>query len=272
METADRRPLVLITGVVSAVFHELQEWLQECAGGCVLHAANISQALRSLGEQPRLPDLLVVFQGHPGEYAAEDAAQLIGALPGRRVFCISSGWCASAARTHDVWPLACQIPIGSARTRLSHELQAWQQGIPAATPLLGAEELFSLLVSPTAAQADNAADLKVAVVSPNRALATSIAALLSPSATVTCHANATPLCDAVSSGEYQIVLIDEDDLTDQDSDLLLGLRSSDIQLVSFSGYPDCQCPAWADFRIDKSELPVQLPALSALIQRKRTLQ
>ena len=270
MATADCRPEVLITGSVSAVFSDLYDWLQQSAGSSIQHAADLSQALRLLHEQPHLPDVLIVFQGHPGEYSAEDAARLIGALPGRRVFCISSGWCVSAARTHDIWPLACQIPIGSARARLLQELQAWRQGHPAATPLLGAEELFSLLATPSAS--DTAVHSAAAVVSADRALATAISGLLAPSTAVVCHPDVASLQSDVSSGTCQLILIDEDDLSDEDAELLLETRAPGVQVVSFSGYPDCPRPAWADFRMDKSELTVQLRELSPLVDQKRAPQ
>jgi hypothetical protein len=98
-----------------------------------VHAAEgVSQidAAASLVELDRAlkPDLILVLQRWPDEYPRQQILTLIDAYPLARLLVCYGPWCDSDGRTRDLWPHVVRVPLATAASRLSHELERLRKG------------------------------------------------------------------------------------------------------------------------------------------------
>lgn len=86
------------------------------------HAADAQAAATLIHQEGWHPDLVVVCQEWPDEYAPSDVGRLIALAPLARWVCCHGAWCASDGRSRDLWPLGIRVPASWALFRLQREL------------------------------------------------------------------------------------------------------------------------------------------------------
>ena len=110
-------------------------------GSGVRVALNIPEAIGKCADGWH-PDLIVICQQTPDEYAAAEVHALLTAFPLSRCVCGYGRWCASDGRTRDTWPLAVRVPAESAARRIDIELEVIA-GTRAPLPLTASrDEIF----------------------------------------------------------------------------------------------------------------------------------
>ncbi|MFQ5730522.1 MAG: hypothetical protein ACE5KM_01075 [Planctomycetaceae bacterium] len=88
------------------------------------------------------PDVVIVCQNRPDEFAAADVHGLFARFPLARWVCCFGLWCESDGRNRDAWPVGVRVPARLAKTRFKRELDVLN-GIRKALPLTaGREEAF----------------------------------------------------------------------------------------------------------------------------------
>ncbi|MDA0588528.1 MAG: hypothetical protein O2820_11910 [Planctomycetota bacterium] len=88
------------------------------------------------------PDLVVVYQGVPDEFAQSQIDELIGLLPLARFVITFGPWCESIGRTEQRWPIAWCVPIRHLAARLQRELAGFAAG-ETTPPTATRDEAFS---------------------------------------------------------------------------------------------------------------------------------
>ena len=88
-------------------------------------------------------DMVVVVQAVSSEFALDDVNQLIGRMFNARIFCFYGPWCESDGRTHEIWPIAMRVPLGSATAVITQELAAMRHRLPPLSPMSAGEEVFA---------------------------------------------------------------------------------------------------------------------------------
>lgn len=83
-------------------------------------AARSAHARDSAGEW--FPQLVLVCQQWPDEFAENDVWRLIGLYPLARLVCCYGPWCESDGRTRETWPLSVRVPVRSVADRIRREL------------------------------------------------------------------------------------------------------------------------------------------------------
>jgi hypothetical protein len=117
---------VLVIGdLFSPEMRTVERRVEELARGTgdVRSAAHVSEALAMCSAEPRHPDLVIVCQLWPDEYAAPEVGQLLEVFPLARLICCYGAWCGSDGRTRDIWPLSVRVPTASAARRIDFELE-----------------------------------------------------------------------------------------------------------------------------------------------------
>lgn len=91
---------------------QLLPGLIDAISGAVISSYKNLEAANRAGETSS-PDAIVVFQHHPYEHPAREAERLLGFHPLAHVIVGLGPWCASAGRTHRIWPDAVTVPLNS---------------------------------------------------------------------------------------------------------------------------------------------------------------
>lgn len=120
--TESPTPGVLLVGPADAggfsdLLQRLGTW--SSTGEIQLERIRGSQLVDRLAGAP--PDLVVVCQSWPDEFAAASVERVLCAWPLARVLCCYGPWCASDGRTRSQWPLAVRVPVDQAAARLAAE-------------------------------------------------------------------------------------------------------------------------------------------------------
>lgn len=82
----------------------------------------VSDAVDLVLREHWYPDLGVVLQSWPEEFARRDVNRLVELLPLTRWICCQGAWCESQGRTRSVWPVALCVPARDAGARIRREL------------------------------------------------------------------------------------------------------------------------------------------------------
>jgi len=94
-----------------------------------IHSAEIQQhddiptAINAINGNQWFPDLVVVLQQWPDEFASADVQQFIGLVPLARWVCCFSSWCEADGRNRAIWPLSTRISARTAESRIRAELE-----------------------------------------------------------------------------------------------------------------------------------------------------
>jgi hypothetical protein len=104
--------------------------------------SDLTSATELLADGGWNPDLVVVYQGVPDQFAASDVEVFVGRIPLTRCVVIFGPWCESVGRTEQVWPIGWCVPLQHAVVRLRQELAAWQNDEPPIPPTASRDEAF----------------------------------------------------------------------------------------------------------------------------------
>ena len=93
-----------------------------------LNELNVRASLRQvndLSEAATLdpPDLVIVCQSWPDEFAASEVAAALGRWPLALWVCCYGAWCDSDGRNRSIWPISVRVAVREAEHRLNH---VWQ--------------------------------------------------------------------------------------------------------------------------------------------------
>ncbi len=69
------------------------------------------------------PDLVIVFQSWPDEFATSEVAAALGRWPLALWVCCYGAWCDSDGRNRSIWPISVRVSVREAEHRLNH---VWQ--------------------------------------------------------------------------------------------------------------------------------------------------
>ena len=104
--------------------------------------SHLRAAVELLADGDWIPDLVVVYQGVPDQFAAADVEAFVGQIPLTRCFVVVGPWCESIGRTEQAWPIGWCVPLQHAVVRLRQELAAWQNDEPPLPPTASRDEVF----------------------------------------------------------------------------------------------------------------------------------
>jgi hypothetical protein len=233
---------LLLVGDDSAVeMIPVVEALAVCPAGVeVRRVRTIFAAIElAASADPWFPDLIVILQCWPDEFASDAVHGLLAAFPLARLVCSYGPWCESDGRNRSIWPSGCRVSATMAARRLAREIDSLMHGHGAGLPPLTAarDELFGFDYAATAAASNPITDLPVAIVSPDGPLRRMLVDAVT-------KAGGRLVCDS-ELGRSHIVVWDADPwatiqrrrLTDQ------RLRSERIGIVALVGMPDSDLQA-----------------------------
>lgn len=69
------------------------------------------------------PDLVIVCQSWPDEFAASEVAAALGRWSLALWVCCYGAWCDSDGRNRSIWPISVRVSVAEAERRLNH---VWQ--------------------------------------------------------------------------------------------------------------------------------------------------
>jgi hypothetical protein len=125
----------------------------------------------ALASREPCADLVLIHQNRPKEYSRNEVRELIGSHPLAR-FVVSLGpWCASSARSEQLWPEGIMVPHWAVEQRLRHEA-AVLDGRRHGSPLTAGRDEVLAAESETAREPGHAGF--VVVRSPDRSLAATL--------------------------------------------------------------------------------------------------
>lgn len=104
--------------------------------------SDLKSATEVLADGDWFPDLVVVYQGIPDQFAASDVEAFVGRIPLTRCVVVFGPWCESIGRTEQVWPIGWCVPLQHAETRLQQEIVARQNHEPPLPPTASRDEAF----------------------------------------------------------------------------------------------------------------------------------
>ena len=84
--------------------------------------AGIAAAFRLADEENWFPDIGIVCQDWPEQYATDEIRRLLETFPLTRWICACGPWCDSEGRTGTRWPPAIRVPQSQLGERLEREL------------------------------------------------------------------------------------------------------------------------------------------------------
>ena len=85
----------------------------------VRSSGDLSEAASVLRAAKWFPDLVVVYQGIPDQFAVADVEAFVGLLPMTRCVVVFGPWCESIGRTEQCWPIGWCVPLQHAQARLA---------------------------------------------------------------------------------------------------------------------------------------------------------
>jgi hypothetical protein len=116
------------------------------------------------------PDLVLLCQRWRDEYSAREVRDALAAFPVARWICVFGAWCESEGRHGSRWPMAVRIPVGFVGTRLATEAAVVQGDIPALALTAARDEVFEFDTQQQPFPKHQAAEIPVAILSPDREL------------------------------------------------------------------------------------------------------
>ncbi|MBI1313134.1 hypothetical protein GC176_17730 [bacterium] len=105
-------------------------------------ATDLPAVIALLADGGWFPDLVIVYQGVPDQFAAADVETFVGQVPLTRGIVVFGPWCESIGRTEQCWPIGWCVPLQHAPVRLRQELAAWQRDEPPLPPTASRDEVF----------------------------------------------------------------------------------------------------------------------------------
>ena len=115
-------------------FHPLRDWLTQSGNALSMQFAPTVSAAPEVVATSSPPDMVIMSESWPDEFAASDVTQLLTLAPLARTVCITGAWSESVGRTRSHWPPAWRVPLWDAIPRLKRELaalHACRNGVPA---------------------------------------------------------------------------------------------------------------------------------------------
>jgi hypothetical protein len=237
---------------------------QHAPGSAIEHAETIEHALGLTIDRHWFPDLGVVCQHWPDEFARSGVERLLSLLPVTRWVCCFGAWCESDGRNRDIWPLSVRVAARCAGDRIRREL-AVLAGEQSALPLTAARDEIFEFDCPL--PYEPFLEGPVLVKSPDGALRRSISSLL------------TTIRNPKSKIQNPIAVVwDVDPCSEAVLSQLRNFSSQnrDVAVVALSGFAhpeDVQALrcCGADAVLTKLTAPAELPrALASAISLKRT--
>ncbi len=107
--------------------------------------SDLTLALDVASRANAIPDLIVIVQSQPDEFAPTEIASLFAFAPLARVVVAYGGWCESDGRNRSLWPLAARVSMSNAAARIEREWQLLHAaiGIEALPLSASREEVFA---------------------------------------------------------------------------------------------------------------------------------
>jgi len=112
--------IVVVGSQHEPAFGSLIEWLEQLRQRSTGRAI-VTEWLSSLPESS-LANLIVVLRNWPDEFTPREVEQLFAAHPLARIICVDGPWCASAGRSHELWPVAVRVRLKEAKSRIEREI------------------------------------------------------------------------------------------------------------------------------------------------------
>ncbi|MHC4876940.1 MAG: hypothetical protein ACYTGL_10605 [Planctomycetota bacterium] len=131
--------------LVSVPSEYAASWLEQLAARyeCSQRTArNLAEASEILGDATWYPELVLVYQGIPDQFAAAEIECFVGLLPMTRCVVVFGPWCESIGRTEQLWPIGWCVPLQHAETRITQELAAFAAGTPPVPATTSRDEAF----------------------------------------------------------------------------------------------------------------------------------
>ncbi len=107
---------------------EFRPALDALPGDHFVEVPDIPAAFDIVAHSGQYPDLILVCQHWPDQYAPRDVQRLPGLAPLARLVCIHGPWCEADGRNRSIWPVAIRCPHSLAPFRLKQILGAHQAG------------------------------------------------------------------------------------------------------------------------------------------------
>ncbi len=120
-------------------------WLEQLAARHECNqrtSRNLAEAGEILADATWYPDLVLVYQGIPDQFAGSDVESFVGLLPMTRCVVVFGPWCESIGRTEQRWPIGWCVPLQHAETRIAQELVAIAGGTPPVPATTSRDEAF----------------------------------------------------------------------------------------------------------------------------------
>lgn len=141
MQQSDaQRERVLILGnsqteEMRGVMHSLQEVFDAAELECV-------PRLSELKTESVQPELVVICQNWPDEFAGRTLTELVRRFPVSRFLCCYGVWCEADGRTRNFWPVSIRVPARAAEFRIRQEAEIIRGTAPAYPLTAGRDEIF----------------------------------------------------------------------------------------------------------------------------------
>ncbi len=114
--------LLIVGQTQRAEAKPLVEWLAAALGTAVQQFfPDMTLALEAVSLTNTIPDLIVIVQSQPDEFAPTEIASLFAFAPLARVVVAYGAWCESDGRTRQTWPLAARVSLPNAPARIERE-------------------------------------------------------------------------------------------------------------------------------------------------------
>lgn len=132
MDTAQRAAAsVARIGDVTSEFAELCNRLQQRLASPIEYWDAGGRRVDDESELPRRPpDLVIVLQSRPQQFAPRDVAAWLAHWPLARWIVCEGLWCESDGRNGSCWPAALRVPAREAPTRIALELKVVDNTLP----------------------------------------------------------------------------------------------------------------------------------------------
>jgi len=127
--TAQPLQIVFLGDSESGDFRPIVEGVHERRPSADIRSAADIAGLQELLDGDRwFPDLVVVLQAWPDQFAESQVHALMVRCALARIACCYGPWCDSDGRTRSIWPPAVRVPLAAASSRLARELALLEDG------------------------------------------------------------------------------------------------------------------------------------------------
>ncbi|HAH46492.1 hypothetical protein [Gimesia sp.] len=134
-----RQMSVLLIGHQSPEMEPVFSSVQEiCCGVQTIEISGIDE----ISTVTTSPDLIIVCQNWPDEFAPDVLDDLVYRFPLSRFICCFGAWCESDGRTRMIWPFSIRVPARRATSRIQQEWEIIQSSSEILPLTAGRDEVF----------------------------------------------------------------------------------------------------------------------------------